>query len=89
MSLPQKKIDSGFQFIVESNMRLFWSLFCFGLLRSEWFEKIAAFPNQSDAKLKPIATWSHAFSRAWRRLRVFALSFDWFLVLFSSVVIGQ
>ena len=44
--------------------------------------------NQSDAKPKPIATWSHAFSRAWRRLRVFAASSQWFIVLFSSVVIG-
>ena len=47
--------------------------------------------NQSDAKPKPIATWSHAFSRAWRRLRVFALSSHRFIVLllFSFVVIGH
>ena len=30
-----------------------------------------------------------AFSRAWRRLHVFALSSDWFIALFTSVVIGQ
>ena len=34
--------------------------------------------NQSDAKPKPFATWSHAFSRAWRCLRVFASSSYWF-----------
>ena len=31
---------------------------------------------QSYAKLKPIVTWSHAFSRAWSRLHVFASSSD-------------
>ena len=28
-------------------------------------------------------------SRAWRQLHVFASSFDWFIALFISVVIGQ
>ena len=58
---------------------------CFGfaLLRSLIGSKnLRHFLNQSDAKLKPIVTWSRAFSRAWRRLHVFALSSDWFLVLF-------
>ena len=32
---------------------------------------------------------SHVFSRAWRRLHVFALNSDWFTALFASVVIGQ
>ena len=36
---------------------------------------------------KRIATWSHAFSRAWRRLRVFASRSHWFIVLFTFVVI--
>ena len=31
----------------------------------------------------------HVFSRAWHRLHVFAASSDWFIVLFTSVVIGQ
>ena len=31
----------------------------------------------------------HAFSRAWRETHVFASSFDWFVVLFTSVAIGQ
>ena len=34
-------------------------------------------------------TCSHAFSRAWRRLHVFALSSDWFIVVSAPVVIGQ
>ena len=38
--------------------------------------------NQSDANPKPIATWSHAFSRALRHLRVFASSSHWFVLLF-------
>ena len=38
---------------------------------------------------KPIVTWSHEFSRAWRRLQVFASSSDWLFVLFPSVLIGQ
>ena len=72
---------------VESNTRV---CFGFALLRSLiGSQNSRHFLNQSDAKLKPIVIWSHAFSRAWRRLDVFASSSDWFLVLFSSVVIGQ
>ena len=33
--------------------------------------------NQSDAKVKPIATWPLAFSRAWDRLHAFTLSSHW------------
>ena len=47
------------------------------------------FLNQSEVKPKPIVTCSHAFSRTWRRLHVFALSSDWFIGLSTSVVIGQ
>ena len=47
------------------------------------------FLNQWEAKQKPIVPWSHAFSRAWRRLHVFASSSDWLIVLFMFVVIGQ
>ncbi len=48
--------------------------------------------NQSDARLKhvePITTWSRAFSRAWRQLRVLASCSHWFIVLFYSAVIGH
>ena len=43
--------------------------------------------NQSDAKIKPISTWSPAFSRALGSL-VFALSSHWLLKVFSSLPIG-
>ena len=50
----------------------------------------ASFVNQWEAKLKPIVPRSHAFSaRAWRRWHVFASRSDWFIVLFTSVVISQ
>ena len=42
--------------------------------------------NHSEAKLKPTVTSSQAFSCAWRRLHVFALSYDWFVRLSASVV---
>ena len=40
-------------------------------------------------KLKPIATCLHAFSCAWLQLHVLASSSDWFIGLFTTVVIGQ
>ena len=43
---------------------------------------------QSEVKPKPIATRSHTFSRALRQLHVFTSSFDWFIVLSVSFVIG-
>ena len=36
-----------------------------------------------------IMTWSYAFSRAKRRLHVFATSSDWFIGLSLPAVIGQ
>ena len=47
------------------------------------------FSNQSEAKLKPIVTCSHAFSRHWHQLHVFALSSVWFIGLSAFFVIGQ
>ena len=44
---------------------------------------------QSEVKPKPIVTCSYVFSRAWRRIYVFASSSDWFIGLSASVVIGQ
>ena len=65
---------------------------CFGfaLLWSVIGLKISRhFLNQSEVKLKPIATSSRTFSRALCRLHVFASSFDWFTGLPVSFVIGQ
>ena len=44
--------------------------------------------NQSDAKLKPITTWSFAFSRALGSLLGFTSSSLWFLKVFSKLLIG-
>ena len=44
---------------------------------------------QSDVKPKQIVTRSHAFSHAFRRLHVFAWSFDWFGGLSSFLMIGR
>ena len=41
--------------------------------------------NQSDAKLKPIMTWSPAFSRAITSLVVYTLSSHWLLKYFPSL----
>ena len=60
----------------------------FALLRSVIGLENSRHPlNQSDAKVKPIATWSLAFSRAWDRLRVFTLSSHWFVVITLVLVL--
>ena len=52
--------------------------FCFALPRLViGSENSSHFLYQSFSKLKPIATGSPAFSRAWGRLRVFRLSSYW------------
>ena len=43
---------------------------------------------QSGAKLKPITTWSPAFSRALDSLVVYTFSSHWLLEVFSFVLIG-
>ena len=45
--------------------------------------------NQSDAKLKTIATWSPAFSRALSSLLVFTLSSHWPMITWTFVLIGR
>ena len=55
----------------------------------DWFKKLAPFFIQSEVKLKPIMTRSHTLSRAFCRLHVFVLSFDWFALLSVPFVIGQ
>ena len=44
--------------------------------------------SQSDAKLKPIATWSLAFSCAPGRLHAFTLSSHWLPLIISFVLIA-
>ena len=45
--------------------------------------------SQSDTKLKPIATWLLAFSRAKGRLHAFTSISHWLPVIFSFVLIGS
>ena len=71
---------------IESNLRFIW--FCITTL-VDWFKKLAHFLSQSEVKPKPLVTCSRMFSRALRRLHVFASSFDWFTGLSVSFVIGQ
>ena len=62
----------------------------FALLRSVIGIEISRHTvSQSDSKLKPIVTWSLAFSRASGRLHVFALSSYWLLVIFTFVLIDR
>ena len=61
----------------------------FALLRSVIGLEISHHPlNQSDTKLKSIATWSLTFSHASGLLCVFTLSSHWLLVIFAFVLIG-
>ena len=66
--------------------QLLW--FCIATV-CDWLKISRHFLDQSEVKPKPIVTYSHAFSRAWRQLHVFASSSDWFIGLFTTVVIGQ
>ena len=80
-----------FNWVSKVIARLLW--FCFTTCYV-WLTKLAPLSkkfNQWELKSKPFATCSHLFSRAWRRLHVFASSSDWFTVMFvsDSVVIGQ
>ena len=69
--------------------KVIWNCFGFASLRSVIGLKYSHDRlNQSDAKPKPILTWSHAFSRAWHQLCVFASSSRWFVLLLTLVVIG-
>ena len=62
---------------VQSNLGLHW--LCFTSL-CDWSKKnFRRFVDQSDAKQKPVTTWSPAFSRALGSLVVSTLSFHWLL----------
>ena len=45
--------------------------------------------STNETKPKPIVIFSHAFSRAWHQLQIFASHSDWLIALFTSVMIGQ
>ena len=70
--------------------KVIWDCIGFALLCSVIGLENALHPlNQSDAKLKPIATWSLTFSHASDWLNVLTLRFHWLLVIFSFVLIGR
>ena len=77
-------VESGFQLKVVL-VRFGFTLQLFEIL-SWWLVKQnkGHCLSQSKVRPKPIVTCSHAFSRAWRRLHVFASSSDWFTALFAS-----
>ena len=77
------KHKSGFHLSVEKWLVLRLLRYMIGLKNSRHFF------IQSEVKQKPIATRSHAFSRALRQVHVITTSFDWFTVLSVSFVIGQ
>ena len=65
--------------VAKKNLRLL----CFALLRYVIGPQNSRhFLNQSDLKLKPVVTWSHAFSRASGGWTAFTSSSHWHLVTF-------
>ena len=75
---------SNFEWSVESKSELLW--FCF-LSFGDWSRILPYLLNQSDSKLKPIATWSPAFSRALGSLLLFTWSSHWLLKYFIVLVV--
>lgn len=72
--------------VTKAIARLLW--LCFTAL-CDWFVKLAPFSQPTRDKTKTNRAWSYAFSRAWRRLYVFASSYDLFIALIATVMIGQ
>ena len=77
---------SNFQLSVESNPGLNW--FCFTVL-FDWSRKLAPPSQPIRCKLKPIAPWSLAFSRATGRLHAFTSSCHWLPLIISFTLIGR
>ena len=77
------------QFSVECR-KLFSLVFFRISTRNKWFKKNRAILlGPSDGKPKPCrVSHSNSFSRASRKLRLLASSFDWFTVFCVSFVIG-
>ena len=60
------------------------------ITRFHWLNTYAIFTfNQSEVKSKPMATCSHSFTRAFRRLHASASRSDWFIGFSITYVIGQ
>ena len=55
----------------------------------DWLKVLHHFFGQTEVEPKPIITCPIGFSHAWHWVYVFALSSDWFIELFTTVVIFQ
>ena len=56
----------------------------------DWLTKLMPLSQPMGiSKPKPIVFSLPAFSCTWNQLHVFASNFDWLIVLFASVAIGQ
>lgn len=86
LSMPCGQLRAVFSWVFKVISRLLSS--CFTMQR-DWFKSWCHFLNQWKSRPKPIVTCSYAFSRAWRRVYVFASNSDWPIALFLSVVKGQ
>ena len=77
------KGPSSFQVTVESN--------CASAIATltDWPKNLAPLFNQWDAKSKRIAHCTRDFSRALRKLHVITKNSDWFIRLFTPVVIAR
>ena len=62
--------------------------FCFTVL-FDWSRKLAPPSQPIRCKLKPIAPWSLAFSRATGRLHAFTSSCHWLPLIISFTLIGR
>ena len=85
-SLLSSFTKSNFQLSVESNPGL--NCFCFTVL-FDWSRKLAPPSQPIRCKLKPIAPWSLAFSRATGRLHAFTSSCHWLPLIISFTLIGR
>ena len=87
-SLVWKQVSSNEMFdlgpfeLIPSGWLYFWLCGWSGKLSSHTL-------NQSDAKLKPITTWSPAFSRALGYLLIFPWSSTWLYKVFPFLLIGH
>ena len=70
--------------------KVIWDCIGFALLHSViGLENLRHTLNQSDASLKPIATWLLTFSHASGQLHVFTLSSQWLRVILTFVLIHR
>ena len=67
-------------------MQLLWFCIATGC---DWLKNLAPLSRPIRSNTKTNRDLPARVPRAWRRLHVFASSSDWFIELFTTVVIGQ